>query len=51
MASTGTAIIEKVWIDLKQAVYARKLRNLTELEVFCMEEGAKIPPARFQGLV
>ena len=36
-------IIENVWIDLKQAVSARKPRNLTELE-------AKIPPARLQGL-
>ena len=44
-------IIENVWIDLKQAVSARKPRNLTELEAFCVEEWAKIPPARFQGLV
>ena len=44
-------IIENVWIDLKQAVSARKPRNLTELEPFCMEEWAKIPPARLQGLV
>ena len=44
-------IIENVWIDLKQAVYARKPRNLTELEAFCMEEWAKVPPARLQGLV
>ena len=44
-------IIENVWIDLKQAVYARKPRNLTELEAFCLEEWAKVPPARLQGLV
>ena len=41
-------IIENVWIDLKQAVYAQKPRNLPELEVFCMEEWAKIPPGRLQ---
>lgn len=27
-------IIENVWIDLKQAVYSWKPRNLTELETF-----------------
>ena len=31
-------IIENVWIDLKQTVYARKPRNLTELEAFCMNK-------------
>ena len=44
-------IIENVWIDLKQAVYAWKPRNLTELWAFCMKEWAKITPARLQGLV
>ena len=44
-------IVENVWIDLKQAVSAMKPRNLTELEAFCMEKWAKIPPARLQGLV
>ena len=39
-------IIENVWIDLKQAVNARKPRNLTELEAFCMEEWAKTPDFR-----
>ena len=44
-------IIENVRTGLKQAVSARKPRNLTELEAFCMEEWAKIPPARLHGLV
>lgn len=44
-------IIENVWIDFKQAVYARKPRNLTELEAFRMEEWPKIPSARRQGRV
>lgn len=43
-------IIENVWIDLKQAVYAQKPRNVTELEAFCMEEWPRIPPARHHGL-
>lgn len=44
-------IVENVWIDLKQAVYARKPRNPTELEAMCVEEWPKIPPARLQGPV
>ena len=44
-------IIENGWIDLKQAVSAQKPRNLIELEACCMEEWAKMPHARLQGLV
>lgn len=46
VAYTGTGITEYAWIDLKQALYTQKPRNLTELE-----EWAKNPPARLQGLV
>jgi len=44
-------IIENLWNDLKRAVHAHKLSNLTQLQAFCMEEWSKIAPARIQGLL
>uniref|UniRef100_A0A3Q2PWK9 Tc1-like transposase DDE domain-containing protein n=1 Tax=Fundulus heteroclitus TaxID=8078 RepID=A0A3Q2PWK9_FUNHE len=44
-------IIEHLWDDLKQAVYARRPSNLTELELFCKEEWSKIPSSRIQELI
>lgn len=44
-------IIENVWYGLKNAVHARRPKNLTELETFCMEEWTRIEPARIQKLL
>src|SRR4029434_9984265 len=43
--------IKNAWNDLKQAVHARQLSNLTQLETFCKEEWSKIPAARIQGFI
>src|SRR4029434_9477715 len=43
--------IKNAWNDLKQAVHARQLSNLTQLEIFCKEEWSKIPAARNQGFI
>ena len=43
--------IEMLWQDLKQAVHARKPKNVTELKQFCMEEWAKIPPRCCERLI
>ena len=34
--------IENLWLDLKITVHQRKPSNLKELELFCLEESAKI---------
>ena len=44
-------IIENLWNDLMTAVHARKPKNLTELEAFCKEEWARIPPQKVQRLL
>uniref|UniRef100_A0AAR2K1L6 Paired domain-containing protein n=1 Tax=Pygocentrus nattereri TaxID=42514 RepID=A0AAR2K1L6_PYGNA len=43
--------IEMLWYDLKKAVHARKPSNVTELEQFCKDEWAKIPPERCKRLI
>ncbi|MGH0175353.1 UNVERIFIED_CONTAM: hypothetical protein FKN15_070513 [Acipenser sinensis] len=40
-----------LWQDLKRAVHAQKPTIVTELKQFCMEEWAKIPPRRCEGLI
>ena len=44
-------IIENLWYDLKRAVHDRRPSNLRELEAYCKEEWAKIPPASVQRLI
>ena len=34
-------IIDNLWRDLKYAVHARRLKNISELEAFCMKNGEK----------
>ncbi|KAK3549437.1 hypothetical protein QTP86_001436 [Hemibagrus guttatus] len=36
--------IEMLWHDLKKVVHARKPSNVAELQQFCKDEWAKIPP-------
>uniref|UniRef100_A0A803JRB0 N-acetylgalactosaminidase, alpha- n=1 Tax=Xenopus tropicalis TaxID=8364 RepID=A0A803JRB0_XENTR len=43
--------IEMLWHDLKKAVHARKPSNKAELQQFCKDEWAKIPPERCKGHV
>ena len=43
--------IENLWRDLKIAVHRRSPSNLTELELFCQEEWAKIAVSRYAKLV
>uniref|UniRef100_A0AAY4AL84 Tc1-like transposase DDE domain-containing protein n=1 Tax=Denticeps clupeoides TaxID=299321 RepID=A0AAY4AL84_9TELE len=43
--------IEMLWHDLKKAVHARKPSNKAELQQFCKDEWAKIPPERCKRLV
>ncbi|KAK3510401.1 hypothetical protein QTP70_005894 [Hemibagrus guttatus] len=38
--------IEMLWHDLKKVVHARKPSNVAELQQFCKDEWAKIPPQR-----
>ncbi|KAK3561430.1 hypothetical protein QTP86_002543 [Hemibagrus guttatus] len=38
--------IEILWHDLKKVVHARKPSNVAELQQFCKDEWAKIPPKR-----
>ncbi|KAK3534597.1 hypothetical protein QTP86_016749 [Hemibagrus guttatus] len=38
--------IEMLWHDLKKVVHARKPSNVAELQHFCKDEWAKIPPQR-----
>ncbi|KAK3538661.1 hypothetical protein QTP86_011806 [Hemibagrus guttatus] len=42
--------IEMLWHDLKKVVHARKPSNVAELQQFCKDEWAKIPPQRCNGL-
>ncbi|CAJ0927775.1 unnamed protein product [Ranitomeya imitator] len=44
-------IIEPLWGDLKHAVHARQHRNLQELEAFCQEEWAALPPEKIKNLI
>uniref|UniRef100_A0A8C6TG47 Transposase n=1 Tax=Neogobius melanostomus TaxID=47308 RepID=A0A8C6TG47_9GOBI len=43
--------IENLWKDLKTAVHKRSPSNLTELELFCKEEWAKMSVSRCANLV
>ncbi len=43
--------IEMLWHDLKKAVHARKPSNVAELQQFCQDEWAKIPPQRCNRLI
>ncbi|KAK3548405.1 hypothetical protein QTP70_012647 [Hemibagrus guttatus] len=38
--------IEMLWHDLKKVVHVRKPSNVAELQQFCKDEWAKIPPQR-----
>ncbi len=44
-------LIEMLWHDLKQSFHALKPSNVAELEQFCKEEWAKIPPQRCERLI
>ncbi len=44
-------LIEMLWHDLKQSIYAQNPSNVTELKQFCKEEWAKIPPRRCERLI
>ncbi|KAK3552739.1 hypothetical protein QTP86_022149, partial [Hemibagrus guttatus] len=43
--------IEMLWHDLKKMVHARKPSNVAELQQFCKDEWAKIPPQRCNRLI
>ncbi len=43
--------IEMLWHDLKKAVHALKPSNVAELQQFCQDERAKIPPQRCNRLI
>ncbi len=43
--------IEMLWHDLKQSIHARKPSSVAELQQFCKEESAKIPPQRCERLI
>ncbi|KAM7399855.1 hypothetical protein PAMP_019153 [Pampus punctatissimus] len=43
--------IENLWKELKTAVHKRSPSNLTELELFCKEEWAKISVSRCAKLI
>ncbi|KAK3556981.1 hypothetical protein QTP70_022323 [Hemibagrus guttatus] len=43
--------IEMLWHDLKKVVHARKPSNMAELQQFCKDEWAKIPPQRCKRLI
>ncbi|KAK3543336.1 hypothetical protein QTP70_018072 [Hemibagrus guttatus] len=43
--------IEMLWHDLKKVVHARKRSNVAELQQFCKDEWAKIPPQRCNRLI
>ncbi len=44
-------LIEMLWDDLKQSIYARKPSDVAELKQFCKEEWAKTPPQWCERLV
>ncbi|KAK3568277.1 hypothetical protein QTP86_002767 [Hemibagrus guttatus] len=43
--------IEMLWHDLKKVVHARKPSNVAEIQQFCKDEWAKIPPQRCNRLI
>ncbi len=43
--------IEMLWHDLKKEVHARKPSNVAELQQFCQDEWAKIPPQHCNRLI
>ncbi|KAK3546720.1 hypothetical protein QTP70_033377 [Hemibagrus guttatus] len=44
-------LIEMLWHDLKKVVHVRKPSNVAELQQFCKDEWAKIPPQRCNRLI
>ena len=44
-------IIENLWRDHRYGVHARRLKNISELQVFYQEESGKIPKARIERLL
>ncbi|KAK3534100.1 hypothetical protein QTP86_002207 [Hemibagrus guttatus] len=44
-------LIEMLWHDLKKVAHARKPSNVAELQQFCKDEWAKIPPQRCNRLI
>ena len=42
--SPGLNPIENLWAELKRRVHDRQPQNLAELEAYCVEEWAQIPP-------
>ena len=49
--SPGLDTIENLWRDLKHAVYARRPKNISKLELFCHEVQGEIPKARIERLL
>ncbi|KAK3548669.1 hypothetical protein QTP70_016419 [Hemibagrus guttatus] len=49
--SPGLNPMEMLWHDLKKVVHARKPSNVAELQQFCKDEWAKIPPQRCNRLI
>ncbi len=49
--SPDLSSIEMLWHDLKKAVHARKPSNVAELQQFCQDEWAKIPPQHCNRLI
>ncbi|MBN3278646.1 TCB1 transposase, partial [Polyodon spathula] len=43
--------IENLWFELKRAVHKRRLKDIKDLERFCMEERSKIPSNVFSNLI
>ncbi len=43
--------IEMLWHELKKVVHARKPSNVAELQQFCQDEWAKIPPQHCNRLI
>ncbi|MGH0165600.1 UNVERIFIED_CONTAM: hypothetical protein FKN15_052999 [Acipenser sinensis] len=43
--------IENLWFQLKRAVHKHRLKDIKDLEKFCMEEWSKIPPNVFSNLI
>ena len=50
MPVSGLEPIENLWFELKRAVRMRTLKDIKDLEIFCMAEWSKIPPSVFSNL-
>ncbi|KAK3542202.1 hypothetical protein QTP86_018485 [Hemibagrus guttatus] len=44
-------LIEMLWHDFKKVVHTRKPSNVAEIQQFCKDEWAKIPPQRCNRLI